>query len=371
MPLSVFAQQQVQDIAAENYLNVIQNSITTDITRNQLANAIINYEAARDLNNLQYNQQLLFMAAPGSQFAINAGSAIGASITNTAPGNVLDNAFTMGSTSWLNSVSLLTPPQTTTSPAIFALFGKQMPTSKETVSGVSGLNVSATGPMAFYKQYEKFFTGQDPTVINPLNPSAILLSENLANAQLSPTTVGKMTADQSSQFVTLITNPFPSPVAAAVTAAGGTPPTGQQREQLAIDLAESLVFGVSTTAWGDIIARRTPVGGQQVSMLQQMDNYAQYRFVTPSWYANLGSASEPAVIREVAHILAFMTWMQFQQYRLEEQQVALLATMNAIMGQINIQLNTLNQQMQQAAAQASTAASQLKNSSSSSSSSGK
>src|SRR5437868_12762483 len=53
-------------------------------TPKDLANALINYEAAARLNEYQLNEQLMFMPAPGSAWAISAGTAIGGANVQSA-----------------------------------------------------------------------------------------------------------------------------------------------------------------------------------------------------------------------------------------------------------------------------------------------
>src|SRR5690606_15367552 len=70
-------------------------------------------------------------------------------------------------------------------------------------------------------------------------------------------------------------------------------------------------------------------GEGQKTTMELMKQYSNLRFNSPEWYGLIGTASDTALLREIAHLLAYNTWMEKESYRLKEQEVVLLATMNA------------------------------------------
>lgn len=64
-------------------------------------------------------------------------------------------------------------------------------------------------------------------------------------------------------------------------------------------------------------------------------------------------------MREIAHMMAYNQWVAHEQFRVSEQQLALLASMNAVMAKVNMSIDSLNRQMQFYQAQGAASQQQL------------
>lgn len=308
------------DVAAINNMNDnIGNILKTqvgDLTRNQLAAALINYEAAAKVQEFQYNQQLLFMAAPGSVWAIQAGGVIGVSDPSTASVSMANNVLT------------------------------------------NYFNVSGNGltPVQLYQQIQNFINagGTDATQATAINAAAIVQADNLT--KVSPTPISSA---QAQSFINILTNPFPATSAAQTKIQNKQPLTGADMEALGHQAAQYAVVGVSASALSDMVARRLPVSGQTQSVMEIMDQYSNQRFTNPGWYAQIAAASDTALLREITHMMAYNTWVSYEQFRVSEQTMVLLASLNSVMAAMNASLVELNTSMKAAQAQSSAANLQL------------
>lgn len=313
----------------QNIGGILQTQVG-DLTRNQQVAALINYEAAARIQEYQYNQQLLFMVAPGSNWALSAGKSVGAS----------DNAKTasnLANTTLANNLGLLTNAK------------------KLTLNGTEfSIVADNSGPLQYFQQMEGFVKGGDTTNIASIDPSSVILSDNLTK------TNPPITQTQAQNLINIITNPFPyiDPDLQSKIKNGSTL-TGADMENIANAAAQYAVVGVSVAALSDIVARRLPVSGQTESVMDIMDKYSGQRFINPDWYTAIGAASDTALLREIAHMEAFKIWLAYEQFRLSEQQLALMASLNAIMAKMNIGIQQFTAQMQTATAQAKASQQQL------------
>lgn len=299
--------------------------------RKDLAAALINYEAAALMQNYMLNQQLLFMGAPATIWAIQAGAVVGASDTTTTAMNISDQSL-------LYSLGGLTKADQVT------LHGNKYPVNTTQV----------TGPIAIYNQMQKFFQSGDATGLATISISSIMQSDNLNTA--SPA----ITQTQAQTLVNTLVDPFPAidPVI-KVKIQNGQTLTGQDMETLGGKIASYAIVGVSAMALSDIVARRIPTQGQQKSVMQIMDEMSQKRMNKTDWYNDIGAASEAALLREIAHMMAYNQWVAYQQFRVSEQQVALLASLNAVMAKTNVMIDQLNRQLMAAQAQAQSSSAEL------------
>lgn len=315
------------------------SSGSSDYTRKDLAGALINYWAAAQVLEYQKDEQLLFMVAPGSNWALAAGAVAGASDTATLALKYSDS--TIGNT--LSGVVTNTVSE-------FKI--------NDTTIKVDNPRVQK-GPLQFYDTMAKLFTAGETANIAMVNPGAVLLKDNVAN----------MDPALAQQMINLITNPFPyidpsiqSKLDSNPEQEDGKPLlNGADKEYLGGKLADIALMGISASAWGDIISRRVPANGQTQSVMELMDKYSAQRFTSPDWIKQMGAASETALLREIAQMQSFSIWMQYHQYRIEEQQLAATSALLALMAKMNSFLDQANQQMISSKAQAKAANQQLKN----------
>ncbi|MGD9592511.1 MAG: hypothetical protein AB7V32_08330 [Candidatus Berkiella sp.] len=307
--------------------------------------ALLNYEAAARMNEYQYNQQLLFMAAPGSIWAIQAGGVVGKS-------KVGDSALKLSNTSLLNALKPYSNANSFSGP----LVGGAPATATDENSIPAGTTL--TKSLVYDKLVAPYVNSGDTSGLTSLNLGQFMQTPNL--------TKGKITPAQSEQMIQLTLNPFPGVdpqlkaamiVGKATAAAGGGGGlTGAASEAVVDALVENAIMSVSISALSDIVARRTPGtdsnGAMTQSVMEAMDNYSAQRFTNPAWYAQISASSDTAILREIAHMQAFNSWMQFQQFRVSEQQMALLATMNSVMSKMNAMMAQLDKTLKEASAKA-------------------
>lgn len=296
--------------------------VPADWTRKQLASALINYEAASRMQDYMRNQQLLFMSAPATIWAIQAGAVVGGSKTSITALSISDKSL-------LNSLGGLTKA------------------NKVTLHGVDyPISAQSTGPLTFYNQLQKFFQTGDATNLAGISMASVMQFNNLSSSDAG------ITQDQAQNLVNALSDPFPSldPIIQSKVK-NGQELSGDDMEKLGSKIASYAVIGVSTLALSDIIARRVPTQGQQKSVMEVMDKMAQERMTKADWYNEIGAASDTALLREIAHMMAYNQWVAYQQFRVTEQQVALLASLNAVMAKTNVMIDELNRQLLAAQAQ--------------------
>lgn len=299
--------------------------------------ALINYDAAARLNEYQYNQELLFMKAPGSESAVKAGALVGSS-------NVSASALKFSNLSFIAAVSP---------------FSKSKNFTGTLTGGSAAIQATPIDKVKLYDDnFASFVSEGNTSGLTVVNPAQFIQSTNLVKSNLDT---------QSQQMISLLTRPpsVADPVLLQQIAASGGP-EGGGKELIVDSLSEYAIISLSMNALGDIVARRTPGTDSNNNQLTQsvmevMDQYSGERFTNKDWYTKLSTASDTALLREIAHIQAYNAWVQFQQFKVQEQQMALLSTMNVVLAKMNIGMSRLDAQIQSAQAQASKAASDYQN----------
>lgn len=341
------------DPATEQTLSNVLNQLKSsdNLTREEMTNALINYDAAARMNEYNDNQQLLFMSAPGSSWALSAGQSVGGSGGAAASAATL--ALKQSNRGFLNAMSPFTgkPTQVSGVPGL--------PSSE---SNIQAEQQRSRSPRAsLWNSFTDFFYGGDARGLVPFNPGLFILSDNLKTGP-----VGNISG-RSQEMINNLTNPYPLFAVEAATAdnlkkgnplyfsnnvvGGGA--GGEDQENIMGGVLSSMPFSLSASVLADLVARRTPSGTEPRSMIDIMSGYSQQRFSQPDWYQKMGRASDAALLRELAHMQAYTMWLQFQQYKIQEQQTALLASINAMMATMNGSMQQLTVQMQASTAQVS------------------
>lgn len=307
-----------------------------DITNTEMVTALINYLAKESIQRYGYEEQKLFQVAPGSLWASKAGGEAGAM-------NFEKLALDIMNRSMINSLAPLSSQ-------------KQITVGEVTVDSETA---PASGALELYRSMSGFFTEGDTTNLKSINAGALLQATNLTDAGYTP--------EESQNLVNMLVNPFPAQnpdITAKLRS--GTKLDGSQMEELGGMLAQYAAFGVSANAWADIVARRTPAATSSdttgtdtttgtidnKTAMQIMKDTSEKRFTSKEWYAAIGTASETALLREIAQMMAYNQWVQYQQFRMAEQQVSLLASLNAIMAKMNRSIDKMNTEMSKAQAEA-------------------
>lgn len=307
-----------------------QNSnANADVSRRQLGIALINYQAAQAMSAYQLNQELMFMPAPGSDWAVTAGNVIGGAAANVAP-QIFASSFLHGL-------------------AVFTV------APKITYQGVEidTTPIQTTGPVDFYNTMAEFITTGNTGALKWID--------------ISPMIQGyRVSADQAKVLINMATNPFPVTDSSIIEKIKSNSVNPQQKDAFGSRIASEAAIAISTGALTDIASRRIPppppasTGGTPPpppkTEAEIINEYGKQRFSTSDWYNAMSVASEAAMIREQTEIDAFMAYMATKNFHIAEQQLALLASMNVVLSRLNVAMNELGKQM--AAAQAASAAAQ-------------
>ncbi len=299
-----------------------------DITRTQLGTALINYQAAALMQEYQLNQQLIFMAAPGTDWAVAAGTAVGSASVNagTVGASLYDNNL-------LRSLS------------VFSV------ATSITYNGATAKphDTRAGGPTQIYQTMKPFLLTGDAGSLPSFDVSTL-------------THLNKIDPAVAQQLINNITDPFPTADSKIISdlqtmVSGGGELNGADQEALGTKIMEQVLISMSASALGDIASRRiiNNANPSAPTIMETMDNYSQQRFTNPDWTKAMSASSEQAMIREIAHMTAYSIWLQYQQFKISEQQLALLASMNVVLAKMNAAIDNLNQQMSSAKAQGAAA----------------
>jgi hypothetical protein len=312
---------------SKDYLGKLWNARSNDISWRQGVAALINYQAAEIFRKYQYDLQLLYQAAPGSDWAISAGVIVGKT-------PLVETAMA------LNNIQIATQ------------LGMLGAADKITVQGVEvdiGDARKDAEPLTLYDKLKDFFIQGNMENFTSVNPGSLLFRVNYTKDNVSPANVN--------QVISILTDPFPAMEEYLKNKLkfGGLGLTGAEKERLVTRLVYGAVMGLSTGAFADIAARRTPAPNTDKSVMEVMNDYSNQRFTDPDWYKVLGAASDSAILRELAHMQAYNIWVQNQQFRVAEQQLALMASLNAMMSKISYTMNEIIDQLEIAQAEAKAA----------------
>lgn len=288
-------------------LEEIRDSVTkhyelseSDYKNKEVASALINYWADVALKEYEFKKELHFMNAPGTEKAIEAGQKIGESVAN-------DYAQELVETNFKKAMGAYWPSEEDAS-------GLGAPVVAQSVSPKIQLFIEMMRRME-----------ESPGNVNALNLGNILSKD-------------RVDKDAAEGFIAYLTNPYPKvdqDIAAKMRA--GTELTVAEKEKVAEKLIESINMAPSVTAFSELFARRIAEQDAEgaseeeknKTVMELVNDYSKIRFNTPEWYGMIGKASDTALLREIAHLLAYNMWMDQQSFKMKEQEVALLATMNA------------------------------------------
>lgn len=320
----------------------------SDISNKDMVTALMNYWAQASLKEFGLAQEKYFQVAPSTEWAAKAGIAAG--------------NLSYAQTSALNSANL----------TMARGLGFLSKSDKFTINGVE-VNKEDLVPMRAMSLYKSMLTFWQTGAIETLG---VVNAAGIMQRNVIPNDADSKKVTQN--FVNIITNPFPNvdPDLNKRIQEGNL--NGEDMEKIGTMVAQYSLIGVSANAWTDIISRReqpvlklqidpatgecvqgpggacltVPIVGAAKSTMQLMDEAANKRFTNPDWYASLSDASETALLREIAHMLAYNQWVQYQQFRLAEQQVSLLASLNGVMAKLNTSMDAMTAEMSKAQTEA-------------------
>ena len=154
--------------------------------------------------------------------------------------------------------------------------------------------------------------------INPLTPAQKveqLSAINFSQLYQKSVIISEGDRDNVDLLARLIADPF-----AKIISDKSSP------EDIANAAVEKATASVSLNAFMEMIAKRNPSADtQNKSLLQIMEEESSWRMKDVKWFQNISVSSQEAVLREIAQMMAFNMWMNYQQYRQNEQITALMA----------------------------------------------
>ncbi len=295
----------------------MQNTMTTkmDLKNSEMVQSIINYLAQAEQN--RYNLLVAWHVepAPGTSIAMQAGKNLGV----FAYGGLVIEKVGDKLVSSLGVTSSDGTPQKNAESVIY----EQLKAYYETAS---------TDPGNTTKQRDQL------SVINFAN-----LYQN-SNISIDDPNVNTL--------IKLITDPFPTKVA--------VPKDGDSsgKEAIATAAIEKAIVSVSLNTFLDMVAKRNPnTTTNNKSMLQIMEDESSWRIKDANWFSELSKSSQESVLREMAQMMAFNMWMNYQQYRQNEQIAAMMAASVAAQARLASTMATMNKMLigTQAAVLAATA----------------
>lgn len=204
---------------------------------------------------------------------------------------------------------------------------------------VEGESTSSALPskINLYQNYLGYFDTNDrgnPIKLGGLNIANILQSDVMAQSVVPK------------DVINLLTDPYPEKIAVVPTKNSSI----VEKESFAQKLTTQALLSVPMNAFSEMIARRVPAtgGDNPKSAMQIMRSQCEGRITDPNWPASLVDKSPEALLREIAYMQAFQLYMQYQQYRLNEQAVSLLAITAAVQAKVGPLIADLSKQMNQA-----------------------
>lgn len=311
-----------------------------DYRRKEVAAALVKYWGDLADKDYQFKKELLFMPAPGVDWAIALGKDLGGAKAETYADELIAARFK-------KYISGIFPvPQEE---------GQTETATTEEKTGGFGLEL--------YNDIMEKLKEND-------NDATAL---NLANV-LRSKKVDKATAEQ---FMKMMSDPYPDVDNAILKKLKESPEqlTVTDKQKIVDKLIQGINVAPSTNAIGDILGRRMvdepkegeegattetttgttgTFGGEtstttgstteattekQKSLIEIMDDYSMKRiFNDPEkykeWYAKISTSSDTALLRELVYLIAFNTWVRQQEFKMQEQQLAIAAMMNINMNRM-------------------------------------
>lgn len=269
--------------------------VDEDYRQKEVAAAIINYWADWALKDYEFKKDLLFMPAPATEVAISTGKKVDESDHQERADEMIKRIFDSSMSAFL-----------------------------ATEEELRDYSKFSSAKLRLYKaMMEKI--DNDITRLPELELGGIIGKD-------------RVDADTAEEYVTYLTNPFQTiDVEISKRVIEGKELTLRQQERIAERIIDSMSMAPSLVALGELFGRRmaeeddpeTDDDEKKETVMEIMRNYTDLRLLTDDWYALISKSSDTALLRELIHIMAYQTWQQQQSFRLKEQEVALLAVMNA------------------------------------------
>lgn len=305
--------EEIRSIVGDHY-----NLVESDYRNKEVAGALINYWAEVALKEYEFKKELHFMNAPGTETAIDATKKIKENNADAEAADLVSKVFE-------ESVRSFTA-------------------TEETIEEWSRFD---SPKLKLFKYIRDKITDDydgDWTKISDLSIGRILGNDRVEK-------------EQAEQFLAYLTNPFGEiDVEISKKILEGEELTLEEQEKVSEKMMENISLAPSTIALSDMFGRRiapeddegTTEDEKKDTLIEIMKNYSGVRFNTPEWYGYIGTASDTALLREIVHLIAYESWVKQQTYKLQEQEVVLLATMNANFTRMLSVMNRLYEEFEKA-----------------------
>lgn len=272
----------------------------TDITLQQHAQALINYQAQTKENQSNKDEQHFYMAAPGSPDAIKSAvevKKIPSTSAQTQTTSLVSNVMSRG---------LVTGGATEDS------------YRRNIISDwLSYFNSSASVVSVMPASIGGSATITQGTATIPSDPrlkyafSTIMQSDNVPSAD-------------AQRIVNTLSNPYTTPLSMTKNESGKYDMSSirvSEYEPVSDSIITQVLNSVATNALGDVISRRTVTSPATKSQAQIYRESSLKRFSDTDWYANIAISSSEALLREIAEMQALNLAMQHEQLKMQEDKI--------------------------------------------------
>ena len=188
-----------------------------------------------------------------------------------------------------------------------------------------------------YQNYVQYFASDnrgDPTKLGALNIANVLQTDVIPESNVPR------------DLLNLLVDPYPEKISVVPNRNS----TVVDKENFAQKLTGQGLMSVPMNALSEMLARRIPsTGGENPkSVMQLLRSQAESRIKDATWSSSIAVLSQEALLREIAYMQAVQLYMQYQQYRLNEQAVSLLAVTASAQAKFGPMIADLAKQMNQA-----------------------
>lgn len=234
------------------------------------------------------------------------------------------------------------------------------------------------GKVQLFRMLKDYF---QPVVMGESTTPDVTKLDKINIATLMQNTT--VTNDEVKSLLDILTNPFPTPLNLQALKAGDDSYSIEDQQFLAKRAVQQAILSVALNAFSEIAAKRVPSSsnfadenvevnnGEELtdpgdeeetgaSMIEALRSESEARFGNPQWYAELGRASNEAILRELAHMEAFRLWVEYLKYRQDEVMVSLMATMVAMNAEMAANMSTFSERMTETATRSKDISKELK-----------
>jgi hypothetical protein len=131
--------------------------------------------------------------------------------------------------------------------------------------------------------------------------------------------------------------------------------TADEKNELINFVVSQTSYSAAYASLYELLSKRvvdpsaTQITGQHKSLLEAMHVESTRRVQSPEWYQEIAVMPTDSLLRELAHIEAFQLWLQYQQYRQQELNQFMLASLMSQIQRVTSSMDTYVQGSRDAA----------------------